>query len=397
MLTPVGAGLDRRGMASLSAGHLATDLAQGTIPAILVFLVPKLDLSNTLAGAVVLVSTIASSVVQPLFGLWSDRRGAIWLLPAGVALSALCVAVAARAETYAMLLAAVFVSGLGIAAYHPEGSKFASFVSGSRRASGMAVFSVGGNIGFAIGPVFAAAVLGVGLGYGPLLAVPGLVIAAALIVELRYLARFDADASGSRRFSDQPDRPRAFILLQAVVISRSVAHYGLFTFVPLWELGKGASEAAATRLLFFFLAAGALGTLLIGPLADRVGRKPIIILTYLLTVPLVVVYATVGGTIGHISVALAGMCVISTFGITTVLSQELLPSRIALASGLSIGLAIGLGGIFAVALGGVADSVDLRTAVLVSAIGPLVGAILALWLPHESRGHLVEQTVPSTT
>src|SRR5262245_37747523 len=321
MLTPVGAGLDRRGMASLSAGHLAADLAQGTLPAILVFLVPKLALSNTLAGAVVLVSTLASSLVQPLFGLWSDRRGAIWLLPGGVALSALCVAVAARAESYAMLLAAVFLSGLGIAAYHPEGSKFASFVSGARRASGMAVFSVGGNIGFALGPVFGAAVLGIGLAYGPLLAVPGLVITAVLIAELRYLAHFDMDAPGSRRFSDMPDRPRAFILLQAVVIARSIAHYGLFTFVPLWEIDKGASAAAATRLLFFFLAAGALGTLLIGPLADRVGRKPIIILTYLLTVPLVVVYATVGGTIGDVAVALAGTCVISTFGITTVLSQ----------------------------------------------------------------------------
>jgi FSR family fosmidomycin resistance protein-like MFS transporter len=321
----------------------------------------------------------------------------MWLLPGGVVLSALCVAVAARAESYAMLLAAVFVSGLGIAAYHPEGSKFASFVSGSRRASGMAVFSVGGNIGFAIGPVFGAAVLGVGLGYAPILALPGLVIAAALLFELRYLARFDLGLTGAARFSGMPDRPRSFALLQGVVIARSTVHYGLFTFVPLWEVEKGASEAEATRLLFFFLAAGAVGTLLIGPLADRVGRKPIIIVTYLLTVPLVVVYATAGGTIGHVAVALAGMCVISTFGITTVFSQELLPSRIALASGLSIGLAIGLGGVFAVALGGLADSVDLQTAVLVSAIGPVIGAIAALWLPNDTQPSLIERTAPSTT
>jgi FSR family fosmidomycin resistance protein-like MFS transporter len=398
MLGPVAAGLDRRGMASLSAGHLATDMAQGTVPAILVFLVPKLGLSNTLAGAVVLVSAFSSSIVQPLFGLWSDRKGAMWLLPGGVALAAAGVAVAALAESYAMLLAAVFLSGLGVAAFHPEGSKFASFVSGSRRASGMAVFSVGGNVGFAAGPLFGAAVLAVGLAYGPLLALPGLAVAAVLAAELRYLERFDPHAaSGRPRFSDEPDRPRAFILLQAVVIARSIVHYGLFTFVPLWEVEKGATEAEATRLLFFFLAAGAVGTLLIGPLADRVGRKPVIIATYLLTVPLVIVYALVGGTVGHVAVALAGMCVICTFGITTVLSQELLPSRIALASGLSIGLAIGLGGIFAVALGGVADSSDLETAVLVTAIGPLVGAVLALWLPSERRRPVVERTATSTT
>lgn len=382
-------------MASLSAGHLATDLAQGTVPAILVFLVPKLGLSNTLAGAVVLVSTFASSLVQPLFGLWSDRRGGLWMLPGGVAIAAIGVAVAARADSYAMLLVAVFLSGLGVAAYHPEGSKFASFVSGSRRASGMAVFSVGGNVGFALGPLFGAAVLGVGLGYGPLLALPGIAVAAALVVELRYLGRFGGDAPSARRFADLPDRPRAFALLQIVVIARSIVHYGLFTFVPLWEVEKGASEAEATRLLFFFLGAGAVGTLLVGPLADRVGRKPLIIATYLLTVPLVVVYATVGGAAGHVAVALAGMCVISTFGITTVLSQELLPSRIALASGLSIGLAIGLGGVFAVALGGIADSVDLKTAVLTTAIGPVLGAIVACWLPNERRPGLVERPAPS--
>ena len=155
---------------------------------------PKLGLTNALAGAVVLVSALASSLVQPLFGLWSDRRGTMWLLPGGVALAAAGVAVAALAESYAMLLAAVFVSGLGVAAFHPEGSKFASFVSGSRRASGMALFSVGGNLGFAIGPLFGAAVLGVGLGFGPLLAVPGVAIAALLIAELRYLRRFDLGA-----------------------------------------------------------------------------------------------------------------------------------------------------------------------------------------------------------
>jgi FSR family fosmidomycin resistance protein-like MFS transporter len=384
-------------MASLSTGHLATDLAQGTVPAILVFLVPKLGLTNALAGAVVLVSTLASSIVQPFFGLWSDRRGAMWLLPGGVVLSAAGVAVAALAESYAMLLAAVFLSGIGVAAFHPEGSKFASFVSGSRRASGMAMFSVGGNLGFAIGPLFGAAVLGVGLGYGPLLALPGLAVAVFLSAELRYLERFDLGAASAGRFSSEPDRPGAFALLQLAVIARSVPHYGLFTFVPLWEIQKGATEAEATRLLFFFLGAGALGTLVIGPLADRIGRKPIIVGTYFLTVPLVVLYALVGGTVGQVAVALAGMCVICTFGITTVLSQELLPSRIALASGLSIGLAMGLGGVFAVALGGVADSADLKTAVLATTIGPVVGGILALWLPTENRRGVVEQAAASTT
>lgn len=146
-------------MTSLCAGHFATDLAQGAPPALLVFLVPKLGLSYTLAAAVILVATISSSVVQPAFGLWSDARGASWLLPTGVVLAGAGVALAAIAPNYPLLLLAVLVSSLGVAAFHPEGSKFASFTSGRRRASGMAVFTVGGNLGFAFGPLLASTVV----------------------------------------------------------------------------------------------------------------------------------------------------------------------------------------------------------------------------------------------
>jgi FSR family fosmidomycin resistance protein-like MFS transporter len=394
----VRSGVDRRGMASLWAGHLATDLAQGSTPALLVFLVPELGLSYTLAAAVILVATFSSSIIQPLFGLWSDSRGALWLLPAGVALAGAGIAVAAVSPSYALLLLAVFVAGVGVAAFHPEGSKFASYVSGTRRASGMAVFSVGGNLGFALGPVFASSVvLAFGLRGGLLLAIPGLVAAGLLLRAGGYLERFVPP--GGRGFVDtgSRDRPRAFALLLAVVGLRSVAHFGLFTFVPLWEVSQGASEAAATRLLTLFLLAGALGTLVCGPLADRVGRKPVIVATYAATVPLILVYVLVGGITGDIALVLSGAAVISTFGVTIVLSQEYMPSRIGLASGLSVGLAIGLGGIFAVVLGTLADAIDLRTAVLATVIGPALGALLALALPSGVETRLVERPAVSPT
>jgi FSR family fosmidomycin resistance protein-like MFS transporter len=169
-------------MASLSLGHLAADLAQGAPPALLVFLVPKLDLSYTMAAVVILAATVSSSVVQPLFGHWSDRRGASWLLASGVALGGLGMAVAAVAPNYALLLVLVFLSGLGIGAFHPEGAKFAGAASGDRRASGMAVFSIGGNIGFALGPLLASsAILAFGLEGGLVLAAPCLLVAALLV------------------------------------------------------------------------------------------------------------------------------------------------------------------------------------------------------------------------
>ncbi len=383
-------------MTSLSAGHLAADLSQGAVPALLVFLTPTLDLSYTLAAAVVLVATFASSIVQPAFGLWSDSRGAMWLLPTGIALAGVGIALASVAPTYPLLLLAVLAASLGVAAFHPEGMKFASYVSGSRRASGMAVFSVGGNLGFALGPIVASTlILALGLKGGLLLALPGLAAAAYLLSEGRYIRRF-VPSSGRRLWQgEEKDRPGAFTLLLVVVALRSVAHYGLFTFVPLWEVSQGASDRWATRLLSLFLLGGVIGTLVGGPLADRFGRKPVIVGSYAISVPLIIVYVLVGGVVGDVALVAAGAAVIGTFGVTVVLSQEYMPSKIGMASGLSVGFAIGLGGIFAVALGGVADSIDLKTAVLATAVGPALGAVLALWLPRQGHARVVEPSATS--
>ena len=150
-------------MAVLSAGHCATDFANGALPALLPFMVDRFRLSYTLAAVVMLASTAASSLVQPFFGAWSDRRGALWLLPAGVALAGIGIALAAAAPAYWLVLLLVVVSGLGVAAYHPEGSKFAAYASGRKRASGMSYFNSGGNAGYALG-AFATGQLVVWLG-----------------------------------------------------------------------------------------------------------------------------------------------------------------------------------------------------------------------------------------
>jgi FSR family fosmidomycin resistance protein-like MFS transporter len=393
----VSAGVDKRGMASLWAGHFGTDLAQGAIPAIMVYIADELDLSNTLVGVVMLVATFASSLVQPAFGVWSDRRGAYWLLSGGVAVAGVGVALAAVAPSYGLLLVAVLLSGLGVAAYHPEGSKYASYVSGERRATGMSMWSVGGNVGFALGPLFGGLTIGaLGLDGGLLIAVPGLAIAALLVLERRHLAQFEPGGELARTRPKGVDRPRAFALLQGCVALRSIVHFGLFTFVPLWEVDKGASKGWATVWLSLFLIAGAGGTLVGGRLADRIGRKPMILGSYLATVPLVLVYALVGGLLGHVALVMSGATVIATFSVTTVLSQEYMPSRIGLASGLTIGLAIGLGGVFAVALGGIADSIDRQAAIIATAFGPALGALLALWLPRERTAGMVERPRAST-
>jgi MFS transporter, FSR family, fosmidomycin resistance protein len=392
----VRAELDKRAMAALSSGHLATDFANGALPALLPFFVDKFDLSYTLAAAAMLASAVSSSIVQPLFGLWSDRRGAIWLLPAGVALAGIGIALAAVAPSYWLVLVLVVVSGLGVAAFHPEGSKFAAFVGGRRRASAMSLFSIGGNLGFALGPTIATPlVLAFGLEGGLLLAVPCVVVALVLVRTAPFLGSF-ASERARRLAADGPDRVGALVLLLGVIAFRSIAWFGLITFVPLWEVSLGHSKAHGNHLLSLMLLAGGLGTLAAGPLADRFGRRPVLLVSTAVTAPLILVFVAVGGAVGAIALAGVGISVISTFGVTMVMAQEYLPSRIGMASGLSIGLSIGLGGVGAVALGAVADSIDLRAAMYVAAAAAAVALVLAALLPstRPSRRLRVEPVAP---
>jgi len=377
----VRADLDKRAMAALSAGHLATDFANGALPALLPFFVDRFSLSYTLAATLMLASAASSSLIQPFFGAWSDRRGALWLLPTGVAVAGIGIAIAAAAPSYWLVLLLVVVSGLGVAAYHPEGSKFAAFASGRRRASGMSLFSIGGNVGYALGPTATTPlVLAFGLTGGLLLAVPCLAVAALLLATVPFLAGF-VPQRGERFAGDGEDRPGALTLLLGVIAFRSVAWFGLITFVPLWEVSLGHSKSHGSHLLSLMLLAGGLGTLAAGPIADRLGRRPVLIASMLFVGPLTLAYVLVGGVLGAIALALVGVCVIGTFGVTMVMSQEYLPGRIGMASGLSIGLSIGLGGIAAVALGALADSVDLRSAMYAAAAAAVPGFVLAVLLP----------------
>src|SRR3954468_24957100 len=141
---PVRDGIDRRAMVALSGGHLAVDFASGSVPALIPFLTDRFHLGYALAAMLLLASTVSSALVQPLFGLWSDRRGALWLIPGGTILAAVGVGLAAVTPWYPIVLLLVFAGGLGVAAFHPEGAKYAAYASGRKRASGMSYFNIGG-------------------------------------------------------------------------------------------------------------------------------------------------------------------------------------------------------------------------------------------------------------
>jgi MFS transporter, FSR family, fosmidomycin resistance protein len=378
--------VDRRAMSVLSAGHLFTDLNQGAVAALLPFLVAERGLSLAAAGTLVLAATVSSSVVQPLFGIFSDNRPLPALMPLGVLSAGVGMSLAGVAPGYPLILLCVVLSGIGVAAFHPEAARFANYVSGSRRARGMSFFSVGGNAGFAIGPALTTPlVLAFGLPGTLFLALPAAVMAAVLFLEIPRMMGFKPDEVESEGAEPvaAPEHWGPFARMVMIVTVRSFVYFGLVAFVAsYYERVLGTSPAFGNAALTVMLAAGAVGTLVMGPLADKFGRREVLGASMLLLPPLIYGFTLSGPVFGMALLALVGAVTVGTFGVTVVMGQEYLPGRIGLAAGITMGLSIGLGGLGAPVLGLLADNAGLSLTMLVIAALPVIGLVLALTLPR---------------
>ena len=378
-------------MSVLSAGHLFTDLNQGAVAALVPFFVSERGLSLAAAGSLVLAATLSSSIVQPLFGLFSDKKPIPSLMPLGVLFGGVGVALAGVAPSFPWIFLCVVISGLGVAAFHPESARFANYVSGSRRARGMSFFSVGGNAGFALGPVLATPlVLVFGLPGTLFLALPALIMGLVLFRELPRLLSFSPDGVGSEEKGKPvtaPDLWLPFSLMVGVVTVRSFVYFGLVTFVASYYIRDlGTSPGLANAALAVMLFAGAAGTLALGTVADRFGRRTVLAATMLVLAPLLYGFTLSGPLVGMLFLALIGAFTIGTFGVTVVLGQEYLPGRIGVAAGITMGLSIGLGGVGAPLFGAFADANGLPALMLVLVALPPLGLALSLALPRNPRG-----------
>jgi FSR family fosmidomycin resistance protein-like MFS transporter len=384
--------LDVRAMSLLSVAHVVDDYNQSFIPALLPFLIVERHLSHQLAATLILAQAISSSVVQPAIGNFADRRSMPWLIPIGFGLAGLGIAALGWLQAFPLLLLAALVSGIGVATFHPEAARFANYVSGAKKASGMRWFALGGNVGFALGPVFAtAAVAAWGLRGTMAAFVPVLLVAALFVVELPRLRGFVPSAA-KRRAALRSDDWRAFWKLSAIVVIRSMAYFGLVTFIPLYiiEVLRGA-PALGNAALTVFLVAGIAGTITGGPLADRIGRKPVVLFSTAATACATFAFVALGPSIGIVaamgSLVVVGFVLYISQAPMVVLGQEYLPNRIGLASGVTLGLAVSLGGMFTPVLGAIADHRGIAATLVTVASLAALAAVLSLALPHEMRRH----------
>jgi FSR family fosmidomycin resistance protein-like MFS transporter len=388
--------VNRRILAVLSFGHLATDLSQGAIPALLPVFKELFHLSYAGVGFVVLMANVSSSVIQPAFGALSDRLRLQWMMPLGALLAGAGMTLAVFSPQYWVLVTWVLVSGLGVAAFHPEGYRFAGLAAGQRRATGMAYFSAGGNIGYGLGPAAAALALSLAGLYGMVYLVAFSIAAAILFWRLigpGLRERLEAEWVGPAS-AEVPDTPArsparqnlrwALALLVAFVALRSWVSVGTASFIPLYYTGvRHFDPRYGGMIVSLFLGAGAFGTVFGGVAADRFGRRTLLIFSTAILPVLLLMLTRTSGIVTMIAATIGGMAAVSTFAVVMVMAQDLLPERIGMVSGLIIGLAVGMGGIGATMLGAIADRWGLATAMDVTAMLPIAALAIALAMPSD--------------
>jgi len=382
-------GVDRRGIVVLSVGHAAADLFQGSVPALLPFLIRDRNYSYGAAATLFLMASLGSSLLQPLLGIYADKVRASWLMPVGLFLAAAGLALVGFAHSYAATAAALLVGGFGVAAFHPEAVRYASYVSAARRGAGISVFAVGGVTGFALGPILTTpVVVALGLSGTPIMGAVIAVAGAAVLVSLRYLERFRPAAGEPLHLPGAAERNewRPFGLAAGAATGRAVVGFALQTFVPLFFVAElASSEALGNAAVAGMLVASAVGTLVGGHLADRVGFRSVVVWTLALEIPLVFALPYVGVGGAYVLMALIGMVGGANFYPLVVIAQNALPRYLGLAAGVVLGLAIGIGAGIVALLGVLADATSLTVALLVVGGAQVVAFLLAAALPAERR------------
>jgi FSR family fosmidomycin resistance protein-like MFS transporter len=379
-------------IAAISLCHCLNDLIQSLVPSLYPILKTSYGLDFGQVGLIQLVFMLTASVLQPVVGIYTDRRPLPFSLPAGMLLTLGGLVFLAYATSYATILCAAALIGMGSAIFHPESSRVARMASGGRHGTAQSLFQVGGNFGSAIGPLLAAIIVvprgQTSVVWFSVAALAGMAILTR--VGSWYRARLAAPRAARTSGGSGHDLSRgrvtwAIAILVVLIFSKYVYMSSLssyYTFYLIHHFGLSVSDAQLC--LFVFLGSVALGTIAGGPIGDRVGRKFVIWGSILGVLPftLVLPYADLTWTI--VLTVPIGLILASAMPQIVVFAQELMPGRIGLVSGLFLGFAFGFGGIGAAILGELADHTSIEFVYRLVAFMPAVG-LIAAFLPNVTR------------
>jgi len=377
----------------LGASHMFNDMLQSIIPAVYPLLKNSLFLNFTQIGLITLVFQLSSSLFQPIVGLVTDKRPQPYSLPIGMAITMTGILSLAFASSFTHVLFAVFFTGLGSSIFHPEASRLAYMASGGKHGLAQSIFQVGGNFGSSIGPLLALWVI---TPYGQqnvawfsIIAI--VCIGMMLIISRWYKANLYRLKPQPKNETDKTElspiysrKKITFVIsiLLALIFSKYVYMASLTSYYMFYLIDKFSISVHDAQLyLFAFLFAVAAGTVIGGPVGDRIGRKYVIWFSILGTAPFALVMPHVGLTWTCVLSIMIGLILSSAFSAILVYAQELLPGKVGLIGGLFFGLAFGIAGIASAVLGRVADNTSIQHVYDICAYLPLIG-LVAAFLPN---------------
>jgi len=400
MQAPVDAALDSRRadttvfsvLFAISFCHLLNDMMQSLLPAIYPGLKADFQLDFGQVGLITLTYQITASILQPLVGLYADRRPTPLALPGGTLFSLAGLLVLSRAHAYPVLLAGAALLGMGSSVFHPESSRVARMASGGRHGLAQSLFQVGGNAGQALGPLAAALVVvrwgQSSLAFFALLALLSCAILWQVGQWYRHYGLPRLAQAGAKQRDTPPasaEARRGIAVLLALIFSKYVYLASLTSYFTFYLIHRfGVSVENAQYHLFLFLGAVAVGTVLGGPVGDRFGRKRVIWFSILGTLPftLMLPHASLFWT-APLTIVI-GLILASAFPAIVVFAQELVPGKVGMISGLFFGFSFGMGGLGAAVLGELADHIGIEAVYQICAFLPLIGLLAAL-LPNTTR------------
>jgi FSR family fosmidomycin resistance protein-like MFS transporter len=380
-------------LSALSVSHLVNDMMQSLLLSIYPLLKGEFTLSYVQLGLITLTYQFTASLLQPLIGLYTDRHPKPYAVSVGMGFTMLGLLILAFAHRYeAVLVAAAFI-GTGSSVFHPESSRIARLASGGSHGLAQSIFQIGGNAGSAVGPLVAAFIVlpngRSSIGWVALITLIaiGLMSRVAAWYQHQHVSASKRRRSSAAHGFSLPRRTIAWslVILLILVFSKYFYLASLSSYYTFYLIAKFHLPAQVAQIyLFGFLFAAAVGTILGGPIGDRIGRKPVIWVSILGIAPFTLLLPFADLTWTCVLTLIIGLVIASAFSAIVVFAQELLPNRVGMVSGLFFGLAFGFGGIGAAVLGSLADKYGIETVYRLCAYLPLLGMVTA-FLPNIKR------------
>lgn len=383
-----------RSLLAATLGHFSVDMYSGMLPLILLALTGPLGLSYTQVGLVGMIFSVTSSVSQPFFGWLGDRRYNRVLAVVGVAAIATAMGMMRFADEYTQLLMLTPIAGLGSAAFHPQGAVLASKASHEQRGSAMSIFMLGGNSGFAFGPLLGGLAFTVAGGYMPeMLAVIGLLQAAIIYWVMAEQQRPIESEAIVATTSVPRTVMSAAILLGLAMFFRSWVTNSVTTYIPQVVKAQGFSTEVAGGVLFGILMPFAIGGVIGGTLSDRVGRRRVLMISTALACPALLGMLNTSGPFTWLFGPLLGIALGASLPVTLVMAQQMIPRGLGMMSGAVLGFTFLAGAIGVTVSGVLADSLGLIQTMNLNAFLPLGAAMLAFFMPDDRERVTKEELV----